>query len=81
MASTLFVDETGAPTDPTDVNIRFHAPSATDYDAPVVNVGVGLYTAEWIVDEPGTWTVQAEGTGALAVVEEESFAVRKAVIV
>lgn len=79
----LFVDDTGAPTDPTDViiqAIRQDGSLKDQADILVSNIGVGIWHAEFIVDRSGTWTVQAKGLGALIVVEEASFDVRRRTI-
>lgn len=78
--NVLFVDETDVPTDPTTVTIQAIRPDGSLQSVVVSNLGVGIYHAEFIVDQPGGWTVQAKGTGALIVTEEASFKVRGRVI-
>lgn len=73
----LFVDETGVPTDPTDVFIQALRPDGSLQDVDVTNTGIGIWRGEFIVDYPGGWTVQARGEGALIVTEESSFSVRR----
>jgi len=79
-ANVLFVDEVGVPTDPTTVIITFRAPDGTLLTPVVTNLGVGLYRAEVVVNAGGLWVVQAEGTGALVIIEEAQFEVRSKVI-
>lgn len=77
LVSTLITDTAGDPADPTTVGIYFRSPTGLVTDATVTNVGVGIYTAEHVVDEAGTWVVQVAGDGDLIVVEEASFDVRR----
>lgn len=79
-ANVLFVDETGVPTDPTDVYIQAMGPDGTLVAVIVTNIGVGIWRGEFIVNLPGIWVVQAKGDGALIVTEEASFDVRRRAI-
>lgn len=75
--NVLFVDETGAPADPTTIIIQAKKPDGSLADVTVTNLGVGIYRGELIVTVPGQWVVQAKGLGALIVTEEASFTVRR----
>jgi hypothetical protein len=79
-ANFEFLDDTGEPADPTEVQFFVKAPGETAVAVVAENLGTGLYRAEFLVDAPGTWVVQAKGTGAVVVTDEVQFDVRDAVI-
>ena len=71
-----FVDEAREAADPTSVSIKVLDP-AGDVTEPVPDhQGTGIYRVEFPITEAGIWVVQAEGTGAVAVVDETRFAAR-----
>jgi len=78
--NVLFTDDVGVAADPTDVFIQVKRPDGSLVAVTVTNTGVGIYHAEFTVDYPGVWVVQAKGTGALVVTEESSFTVRRKAI-
>lgn len=75
-----FVDEAGVAADPTTVTVTARKPNGDLIETAVTHIGTGIYRAEFLVDVPGRWVVQASGTGALVVTDEVVFDVRKAVI-
>lgn len=77
--NVLFMDESGTPTDPTGVTITASHATGSVNVVPVAQA-VGVYRGEFVVTSPGTWVVQARGAGALVVVEETTFKVRKSEI-
>lgn len=72
-----FFDEAGVAADPGAVTATALAPDGTETVLSVNNLGVGIYDAEFTLDQSGIWVVQAVGTDPLVVANETSFTVRR----
>lgn len=54
-------------TDPSSVTLRFRQPNGVRTDVMPVRQGVGVYKAQVDFDAPGTWEIEAIGTGSCRV--------------
>lgn len=64
-ASATFTDVTGALADPTTVTANVIRPDGTLVPVTTTSTTVGVWTASWIVDQPGRWGYKFTGTGAV----------------
>lgn len=65
----------GVNTDPTTVVLTVQAPDGTETTPSVSNTAVGVYTADFEVDQAGTWLYRWVGSGAAVGVDEGAFRV------
>lgn len=77
----------GLPEDPTEVRVRYRAPSDAVVttkiyltDVEVVKESDGNFALLLLADEPGLWRYRWEGDNVAPAIQEGSFVVRRTVL-
>lgn len=81
----VFTDtDTEAPLDPSTVEFKVKKPDGSILDfifpATVTKIGVGIYQIEVDADADGTWYSRIFSTGTGKTADEDSYAVRKSLV-
>lgn len=71
-----FTNLAGTLLNPTTVACVARKPDGSTTTLTAVNESTGVYHADVLVDQSGTWNARWAGTGTLVVAEETSFEVR-----
>jgi hypothetical protein len=65
----------GVPTDPTTITLTITAPDGTVTTPAPAHDGPGLYHYDIVFTQPGVWTAEWVGTGAVAATGKQTFTV------
>ena len=77
----IFVNDSGADTDPTTITLRLEKPDGVQTshvfgtDVDVVKLSTGRYKYEFVTTQEGTYTYRWEGTGDVHQADERTFEV------